>query len=159
MNLTENKKNFILVFFLMLSIVFLLANAHISSGFYTRFTDEVPVKYKADIINKVDNLKFSPGQNAILKLRLVNEGSYVWNSSEPQPVLLSYNILDSNLKAVKSDCGNIVIPGEIYYKYFVDVDVPITVPNVKGAYYIELNLKKGEKVVYVSDEKIKIGVR
>ncbi|WKV08523.1 hypothetical protein Q2T46_13465 [Thermoanaerobacterium sp. CMT5567-10] len=157
--MAENKKNFILVFFLMLSILFLLANAHISSGFYTRFTDEVPVKYKVNIVNKVNNLKFSPGQNAILKLRLVNEGSYVWNSSEPQPVLLSYNILDSNLKAVKSDLGNIVIPGEIYYKYFVDVYVPITAPNVKGAYYIELNLKKGNKVVYVPDEKIKIEVR
>ncbi|QSZ27764.1 hypothetical protein ACETAC_02370 [Aceticella autotrophica] len=143
----------------MLSILFLLANVHISSGFYARFTDEVPVKYKADIINKVDNLKFSPGQNAIFKLRLVNEGSYIWNSSKPQPVMLSYNILDSNLKPVKLDCGNIVIPGEIYYKYFADVDVPVFAPNEKGTYYIQFNLKKGNEVVYTSDGKIKMEVR
>lgn len=157
--MSKIKKSIISIFFLLLSILFLVANVYISSNFYSRFTDEVPVEYKADIINKTDNLNFLRGQNTNLQLRLVNEGSHVWNSSEPQPVMISYNILDSNLKAVKSDCGNIVIPGEIYYKYFVDVDVPLTAPNVKGAYYIELNLKKGNKVVYVSDEKIKIEVR
>ncbi|SNX52861.1 hypothetical protein [Thermoanaerobacterium sp. RBIITD] len=157
--MSKIKKSIISIFFLLLSVLFLIANVNISSEFYTRFTDEVPVRYKAKIIIEDGNLNFSPGQNAILKLRLVNEGSYVWNGLEPQPVMLSYNILDSNLKAVKSDCGNIVIPGEIYYKYFVDVDVPITVPNAKGSYYIEFNLKKGNKAVYVSDEKIKIEVK
>lgn len=142
-----------------MSILFLIANVHISSSFYSRFTDEVPVEYKADIINKTVNLNFLRGQDTNLQLRLVNEGSHVWNSSKPQPVMISYNILDSNLKAVESDCGNIVIPGEIYYKYFVDIDVPLTVPSEKGSYYIEFNLKKGNKAVYVSDEKIKIEVR
>jgi hypothetical protein len=142
-----------------MSILFLAANVHISSNFYSRFTDEVPIEYKADIINKTNNLNFLRGQNTNLQLRLVNEGSHVWNSSEPQPVILSYNILDSNLKVVKSDLGNIVIPGEIYYKYFVDVDVPIVILNEKGTYYIEFTLKKGNKAVYVSDEKIKIEVR
>lgn len=142
-----------------MSILFLAANVHVSSNFYSRFTDEVPVEYKADIINKTNNLNFLRGQNTNLQLRLVNEGSHVWNSSEPQPVILSYNILDSNLKVVKSNLGNIVIPGQIYYKYFVDVDVPIVIPNEKGIYYIEFTLKKGNKAMYVSDEKIKIEVR
>ncbi|ORX23125.1 hypothetical protein BVF91_07520 [Thermoanaerobacterium sp. PSU-2] len=157
--MSKIKKSIVSIFFLLMSILFLAANVHVSSNFYSRFTDEVPVEYKADIINKTNNLNFLRGQNTNLQLRLVNEGSHVWNSSEPQPVILSYNILDSNLKAVKSDLGNIVIPGEIYYKYFVDVDVPITIPNVKGAYYIQFNLKKGYEIVYTVNEKLKIEVR
>lgn len=157
--MSKNKKIFISIFFLLLSILFLIINLHISSRFYTKFTDQVPVKYKAKIISEMDNLNFSPGQNVILKIKLINEGSYIWNSSEPQPVTLSYNVLDSNLRIIKSDCVNIVIPGKIYYYYFVDIDLPVTAPDKKGIYYIQFNLKKDNKFVYVLDEKLKMEIR
>ncbi|MGI1690925.1 hypothetical protein [Thermoanaerobacter uzonensis] len=159
MNLYRNGKIFISIFLLLLSALFLIINVHISSNFYTNFTEQVPVKYKAKIVSEINDLIFSPAQNAIVKIKLVNEGSEVWDSSKPEPVKISYNILNSDMKDIKSNYEDIVIPGEVYYYYFVDIDIPITAPNKKGTYYIEFNLKKGNKVVYVLDEKIKMEVR
>ncbi|HHY80977.1 MAG TPA: hypothetical protein GX516_11770 [Thermoanaerobacter sp.] len=154
----EKMKMLMSIIFLSLSVVFLIVNAHISSVFYSKFTEQVPVKYKAKIITEGNNLVFSPGQRAVIKFKLINEGSEVWDSSKPDPVKLSYVILNREMKKVDRTENEIVIPGKISYYFFVELDLPLVIPSKRGVYYVEFSLKRENNAVYRLPEKVRIKV-
>jgi hypothetical protein len=145
------KKVAVFVIFPILAILILIYNAHIASTYYTDISKQVPVQYKAEIISQTDRITANAGQIISFKLRLINEGSFVWGSSGNNPVNLSYHLFNGNGELLKFDNERFAIPGEIPYKYFVDISPQLKVPNKKGSYILEFDLVR-EGVTWFSQK-------
>ncbi|KHO61985.1 hypothetical protein THYS13_00120 [Thermoanaerobacter sp. YS13] len=146
-----SKKIFIFVVSPILAALILIYNAHIASSYYTDLSKQVPVEYKAKMITQTDKIIANAGQMIVVKIRLVNEGSLVWNSSGTNPVNLSYHLFDESGKLLKFDNERFPIPGEIPYKYFVDISPQLKVPNKKGSYILEFDLVR-EGITWFSEK-------
>lgn len=135
----------------LIIVLIMLYNAHTASSFYKNISNQVHIEYKAEITSKIDSITAQKGQTVNVELRLVNEGSYIWDNSKGNPVYLSYHLLDKDGKIIKYDNERFAIPGVVPYKYFININPQIKVPDKSGTYILEFDIVR-EGITWFKDK-------
>jgi hypothetical protein len=126
----------------ILVLVLIWKGSAIASRVYTQDDRGQGNSYNARISSDNSQYKIESGGILKVKLHLVNEGNIVWKNSGPNPVNLSYHLLDSKENIIKYDNPRFSISGELPSKYFGDVVASIPAPIKKGKYIIQFDMVK-----------------
>ncbi len=81
-----------------------------------------------------------PGQTLSVNATVKKTGNFIWPHAGPNPVNMSYHVLDSNKKAVIIDRLRADLPNDLLPGQQVTVLLKVKVPQEPGSYIVQLDM-------------------
>src|SRR4030067_1861397 len=94
----------------------------------------------ASIKAEVREIRAHAGETAEVALRIKNEGLTEWRSSGPNPVFVSFHLLDAGQRVLRFDNPRTPLPGVIRPGEAAEVSVRLKAPLAAGDYRLEFDL-------------------
>lgn len=120
----------------------LIFNARVMSTHYMTLEgfDQATKKYGEQFSVPKQTLESVHGQTLSINVTVKNTSSFIWPQDGPNPVHMSYHILDANKKVVTYDGLRVGLPDDLRPGQQVTVPLKVKDPEQLGNYLVQLDM-------------------